>query len=72
MQRRMPKIPQSDDASALAFDPPADMLTVADALSTRIKELLGRAIEQPESLTPSETREMAAAIVFAFASLSRH
>ncbi len=53
----------------VVHDPSPDVLTMADVLSTRIKELLGRAIEAPETLDPSEVREMAASVVFCLAAL---
>ena len=49
----------------ILFDNPSGTSpSLADLLSDRIAELLGRAIEEPEALTPNETREMAASIVF--------
>ena len=56
-------------AYPIATDTPIDVLTMADVLSARIKELLGRAITEPDSLDAAEVREMAASFLFCLASL---
>ena len=56
----------------IAHDPPSDgdHLAAADLLSARVKELLGRAMEEPETLSPGEVRELAASVVFWLAALN--
>ena len=57
------------DARPITTNTPNGGLTMADVLSTRIKELLGRAIEQPETRDVAEVREIAAMFLFCLASL---
>ena len=57
------------DARSIATDPPLDVLSMADLLSARLKDLLGRAIEEPETLDAAEVRELAASVLFCLASL---
>ena len=47
---------------------PYGVPTMADVLSARLKELLGRAIEDPETLNAGEVREMAASVMFCLSS----
>ena len=61
-----------DGAAPIPLDQAAgdDHLALADLLSARVRELLGRAIEEPETLAPGEVRELAASIMFWLASLN--
>ena len=67
----MQRSPGSTDTDALRHEAASDLLSVADVLSARIKELLGQAVAAPETLDPSEIRELAASVLFYLATLSR-
>ena len=63
------KLTPSHDTFPVISDSPAEGLTMADVLSARLRELLGRAIEEPETLDAADVRELAASVVFCLASL---
>ena len=71
MQRKLTT--PADGTAPFLLDQPAgdDHLALAELLSARLRELLGRAIEEPESLPPGEVRELAASVMFWLASLNR-